>query len=362
MEGPRAPLHNEFPELLNFLDKELRPEKSWSLAAEYPTALSPNNIHNMRIITNENRFLSHAVMKPILMKTPTAVFKAAAIGSVVTDPQHRNQGLSHRILEDCLNEAQKQECDFAILWTDLYEFYNKLNFELCGSEISLVMEENFPPPLPNLKIIKGPQVSSEAILRLFNQHTVTSVRSVEDIRKYLNIPNSNVYTAWDLSNNLVAYAIEGKGSDLSGYIHEWGGSAPALVSLLSSIRREKNEAITLIAPNSAQNLIRKLESLGPVTRNDGFLGMIKILNFDQVFRKIKKSARSLGINDFILEKNGNGFVLGANGELLLISDERAMTRIIFGPSVELPDISPVAQDRFSKVLPQPLWVWGWDSI
>ncbi len=362
MEGPRAPHQTELPDLMNFLDRELRAEKSWSLAAEYPTAFTASNIHNMRIITDENKFVSHAVIRPILMKTPLAVFKAAAIGSVVTEPDHRNQGLSHRILEDCLAEARRQECDFAILWSDLYEFYQKLDFELCGSEVSLVIEENFPPPLPNLKIIKGAQISTESILRLFNQHTVTSVRTADDIRKYLQIPNSNIFTAWDFSNNLVAYAVEGKGADLTNYIHEWGGSVPALLSLISFIRREKNQPITFMAPNSAQNLIRKIESLGNILRNDGFLGMIKILNFEQVFRKVKRAARSLGINDFVIDKNGKGFVLGVNGELFFISDEKTMTRLIFGPSIELPDISPAAQEKFNKVLPLPLWVWGWDSI
>jgi hypothetical protein len=362
MEGPRPPYENELPQLIHFLDRELRPEKSWSLAAEYPTVFSSTNMHNMRIITSEDEFLSHAVIKPILMKTPLAVFKVAAIGSVVTSPQHRNQGLSQKILENCLEESRRQECDLAILWSDLYEFYQKLNFELCGTEISLVLEENFPPPMPNLKILKGAQISSESVLRLFNQHTVTSVRSAEDIRKFFQIPNSSIYTAWDLSNNLVAYAVEGKGADLSGYIHEWGGSIPALLSLLSQIRREKNSPITLIAPNTATHLIRKLEALGTVTKNEGFLGLIKILNFDQVFRKVKKAARSLGVHDFVLDRNGKGYVIGVNGELLLISDEKAMCRVLFGPSIELPDISPVAAEKFKKILPLPLWVWGWDSI
>lgn len=362
MEGPRAPLQNEFKQLIHFLDSELRPESKWSLASEYPTAIHPQNIHNMRIITEESTVLSHAVIKPLLLKTPYAIFKGAAIGSVVTHPEHRNKGLSRQVIEDCLAEASKQDCDFAILWTDLYDFYEKMNFELCGSEVSLVVENEFNPPQPELKIIKGPQVSAEAILRIYNQHSVNSVRTTEEIRRFLQIPNSQIYTAWDFTQQLVAYAVEGKGADLGGYVHEWGGQVPAILTLISQIRKEKQHPITILSPSTAQNFIRKLSSITRVTRNDGFLGMIKIIKYDSVFRKIKKAARAMGHSDFVLEQKGNHFELGINGEMLMISDERALCRVLFGPSIHLPDISSETQNRFEKILPMPLWVWGWDSI
>ena len=40
MEGPRQPLEKEYAEILNFLKQELRPNTQWSVASEYPTALS----------------------------------------------------------------------------------------------------------------------------------------------------------------------------------------------------------------------------------------------------------------------------------------------------------------------------------
>ena len=145
------------------------------------------------------------------------------------------------------------------------------------SEVSLVVENEFNPPQPELKIIKGPQVSAEAILRIYNQHSVNSVRTTEEIRRILQIPNYQIYTAWDFTQQLVAYAVEGKGADLGGYVHEWGGQVPAILTLISQIRKEKQHPITILSPSTAQNFIRKLSSLTRVTRNDGFLGMIKII-------------------------------------------------------------------------------------
>lgn len=364
MEGPRPPLEREYPQVLDFLSKELRPDSHWSLANEYPTALSLSNIHNIRIITNHEKVLSHAVLKPLILRTPLAILKVGAIGSVVTDTEHRNQGLSKKILEDCLYESSRQACDIAMLWTNLYEFYQKMDFELAGTEISFVFEDEFAPPsdLASLRFVKSNQVSAEAILRLYSQHTVSSVRTSEDIRKFLQIPQTIVYTAWNSSNQLVSYAVEGKGADLTGYVHEWGGSVSSLLALFSYIRRERKSPFTVITPSHSLNLAQQLQSIPGVVRNEGFLGMIKIINPDSLFQKIKRGARSLGVNDLVLEKRGSEILLGIAGDLIAINDEKDLIRILFGPSVEIPFLKTTTKEKLEQILPLPLWVWGWDSI
>ncbi len=362
MEGPRPPRETEYPQILDFLRQELRPDASWSLANEYPTALSLSNIHNIRIITEEKKVLSHAVLKPLIIRTPLTVLKVGAIGSVVTDSHHRNQGLSRKILDECLHEARRQDCDIAMLWTNLYEFYEKMNFELAGVEMSFVIEDEFAVPDHKLKFVKGTQVSAEAILRLYTQHSVTSVRTAEDIRKFLQIPQTQVYTAWDPSNQLVAYAVEGKGADLSGYIHEWGGNVSSLMALFSHIRKERKAPFTVISPQHSMNFIQKMQTIPGVLSNQGFLGMIKIVHAEQFFQKVKKAARALGVNDFVLEQRGPEVIFGLGGELIGISDEKDLVRILFGPVVDIPHLSPEAQKKLSTVLPLPMWVWGWDSV
>jgi GNAT superfamily N-acetyltransferase len=347
---------------MDFLRQELRPHSSWSLANEYPTALSLANIHNIRIITDDKKVLSHAVLKPLIIRTPLAVFKVGAIGSVVTDSNHRNQGLSRKILDDCLAEARRQECDIAMLWTDLYEFYQKMDFELAGTEMSFIIENEFEVPTHKLRFVQGHQVSADAILRLYNQHSVASVRTAEDVRKFLQIPQTITYTAWDASNQLVAYAIEGKGADLTGYIHEWGGSVSHLMALFSHIRKEKKQPFTVITPQHALNLNNQLKALDGAIPNQGFLGMIKLISPDQVFQKIKKAVRSLGLNDFILEKRGHEYVMGFAGDLIAISDEKALVQILFGPGVEIPHLQAETQKKMSRILPLSMWVWGWDSV
>src|SRR5690606_16360246 len=93
-QSAHAPTADKYPQVVKFLDQSLRPQNNWSITTEYPTALNKENIHNLRIITDGETVLSHAALKPHIIKTPIAIFKVGAIGSVVTHEQYRNKGLS----------------------------------------------------------------------------------------------------------------------------------------------------------------------------------------------------------------------------------------------------------------------------
>lgn len=356
MTEPRAPHESEVSNIVGFLDKHLRPSQSWSIAAEYPQVFSTSNRQNLRVIQDGENIVAHAAIKYLLIKNTLGIFKVAAIGSVVTDPAHRNQGLSQKIIENCLQSAEQEGADFAILWTDLYDFYRKMGFELAGIENSIVIETAPLTDTSGLKFIKSEKVSPDAILRLYSQHTCGTMRTTEDIRKYLSIPNSRVYTAWNPQNELMAYAVEGKGADLKGYIHEWGGGVASLLPLLAHIRRENMEPITLITPPQAQNLIRHLNDW-VVVNNQGFLGMIRPVCYENLFFKIRRYARQLGLHDFVLERTSNGFSIGLKNDVAFIENSSELTRLIFGP-VNTNQLKP----EFQKIFPIPMWVWGWDSV
>lgn len=362
MEGPRQLHESEWPKLVQFLTSSLRPEHNWTIESEYPTALSLQNRHNIRIMTHNNEFVSHAVVKPMIIKSPSVIYKAAGIGSVVTSESYRNQGFSQQILQDCLTLAQNQKCDFAILWTNLHDFYRKLGFELAGTEMSSTIAEEFEAPVQGLRYSNDKNVSPEAITRIYSQHTVSSVRTAEEIRQYLKIPQTNLFTAWRMDGTLAAYAVEGKGADLQNYIHEWGGQVPELLSLLSHIRKTKQQPVTIITPYHAQNLNSKLKPFA--AQFDGFLGMIKLVDVLGFFAKIKRAFRAIGVADFVLEKHGDGYLFGVGPDLLIVKREEDLVRLLFGPvDFKILDFrNPQSAETISKLLPLPLWIWGWDSV
>lgn len=362
MDGPRAPSSEEFSEVIQFFSKHLRQDKTWSIADEYPLVLNSTNLNNIRVIKNENEFLSGAVVKTSFMKSPAGLFKVAGIGSVVTDPRFRNQGLSQAILKDSLETAQAQACDVAVLWTNLHDFYRKLEFELAGFEISLRIEE----PLnleSNLKFLDSTRVAPEAILKLYAQHTCGSLRSVEDIRKSLAIPSSRVFSAWDQQGRMVAYAVEGKGADLTHHIHEWGGAVSHLLPLFDFARKTIGSPITVLSPGHSRNLIRQLEakSVVPVA---GVLGMIKILNPDLLFSKIRRYARSQGFDQLVLEQKQNETYFGWQSAVFKTDRLSDVVKLIFGPT-KAKDLYPFESEVnavLESLFPIPFWIWGWDSV
>ena len=345
MEGPRSPTENEFDLVMDFLDSRLRPQTEWSIAQEYPTALTKTNLHNMRIITDESRILSHAVLKPLIVKTPHVVLKVGAIGSVVTDESARGQGLSTKILASCLEEAQKQECDIAVLWTDLHDFYRRLGFELAGFEQSYLIDKPLAASGPALTCKATNQVDPAAIHRLMQKRSVGAHRTPEDVKRFLQIPNSKLYTAWAADGRLEAFAVEGKGADLRDYLHEWSGSVSGLLHLFNFILQSKGTAFTLITPRHSQALNSALEERGAF-RHEGYLGMIKIINKPALIEKVSRAFAALG--DTLPP--------------ITALDDSSLTRFLFGPNDDLLAPHFASHPRCQDILPLRFWLWGWDSI
>ncbi len=361
MEGPRPPHESEFPNILSFLNSQLRPEVSWSIQKEYPTALNLGNRMNLRIITDQEKIIAHAVLKPLIIKTPFVIFKVAAIGSVVTDTNYRNQGLGQQTIEACVEEARRQDCDLAILWTNMYDFYRKMNFELVGCENTFVIDRELPFEATGYQFLNSLQVDPAAILKLYNQHSVTSFRTQEDVRKFLQIPQTKLYTAWDKNGQLAAYAVEGKGLDLTGYIHEWGGMKTPLLKLLKFIQNEKKSPFTLITPHHSFALNEVLKKVS-TAHNEGFLGMIRVVKEDSLFTKLTKAAYAQKAQAFQIQRRGSAIVLGLETSEIQFEDERSFLKFIFGPQMDLSGLTPSEIKMIEGILPLPLWIWGWDSI
>lgn len=363
MDGPKAPNEIEYSNLIQFLNTELRGQENWSITNEYPLAFNEGNRRNIRIITEQNKVISHALVRPLIVKTPVAPFKVAAIGSVVTSSDHRKNGYSTKVIESCLQLAMSQNCELAILWTNLHDFYRRLGFELAGSELSIIFDRQLQLPDSNLKFIEGAKVAPEAIHRLYQQHTVASHRTLDELRQSLKIPNSRIYTAWDTHGLLQAYAIEGKGADLLGYVHEWGGGVPSLLQLFNHIQLQQNKPITIITPKHAQNLIRQCKE-HHLAIHEGFLGMVKILDVQKIINKVKRYAKSQGVTDLVLEYQDHKLFIGMRDNILTTDSEGDMARIFFGPLTpsEIQLFSETTRTALAKILPLPLWVWGWDSV
>jgi N-acetylglutamate synthase-like GNAT family acetyltransferase len=367
MDGPRSPYEEEYSKVLSFLHDSLRPNVAWTLEQEYPTALNVSNLNNIKVILDDENVISHAVMKPLIVKTPLLLLKVAAIGSVVTADSYRLQGHSSKVIDDCLKSAKDQGCDIAVLWTDIHDFYRKMGFELAGSEARMTIHK--PLKLETtlaLKYCKGTQVDPEAVFQLYQQHRVSTLRTLPEIRKFMSIPNANFYTAWGENGKLAAFAVEGKGMDLKGFVHEWGGQITPLLNLLNYIYadlQQTNSSLTLLGPTHSVNLIEKITEAG-ATCSEGYMGMINILKPEQFCGKIKRVARYLNINDLVFEKRDEFYYIGTPNKIFKTDSSADIIKLVFGPGKpsELYAFDEDALAAFAKIFPLQFWLWGWDSI
>ena len=111
------------------------------------------------------------------------------------------------------------------------------------------------------------------------------------------------------------------------------------------------------------NLRNKLRMLSP-TEHQGYLGMLRIHDFESVASKIKKAFRSEGLDQIVLEKQHGEIVFGYGADLYTLSTEADLVQLLFGPTNldQLDFMKPETQKILGQLLPLPLWVWGWDSI
>ena len=364
MEGPRTPRRDEFDPLIKFLDvglsTQLTHPRSYSIREEYPTVLNPDNLFNMRIITDHGQIVSHAVTKSQIVKSPYLIYKVCTIGSVVTDPAFRRQGHSRSIINECLRSAHEQECDLAILWSDLHDFYERLGFTLAGTEIAVLIDHKVnlqvPPSHVPTSILNTSRVDPQALLRLYNEHSVTTLRSPAQVEAYLKIPNSEIFTLWDQENILQAYAIVGKGADLVDHIHEWGGKVSAIMSLIKHIRDVRQRELTLLVPQHALNLLRHLKS-SQCPMHKGYLGLMKVTHPLQFVSKLQKL-----IGYFVkIEFHDENYIL-THGTQTKILTEKDFLRLVFNPPLDQFSPQTPLEHMLLDLFPLPFWLWGWDSI
>lgn len=361
----RIPLSTDWNEISDFLTRNLRANVSWTVKDEYPLAFSEGNLANVRYIKDNDSIVAHAVMQPHLIRTQYHLFKVGLIGSVVTSPEHRGRGYSSEIINSCLQAAHKQACDFAVLWTDNFNFYGKFGFELAGSEIACEVPTEFQyPAKESLKFMNTNKIAADALLKLYNNHSLRTLRRAEEVQKYLNIPQSKVYTAWNkMTGQLEAYCVMGKGADFQSYIHEWGGSVSSILATLQHMVQIEKKKLTLITPPQCTNLIQQLEDHG-AEKFYGILAMIKIINPVQLCKKIKRGARALGYDSLVFEYRDNKYYFGYGAEIYQTDSDQDIVRLIFGPNKpgQIHKFGKDALEVLNEIFPIPFWVWGWDSI
>ncbi|MFN0207332.1 MAG: GNAT family N-acetyltransferase [Planctomycetota bacterium] len=314
--------------LLALLGGVLRPESPASLAAEQPAIFGPAATGHICSIEIGGEIVAGAACTARIMITPRGRLKIGLIGSVATDPSARKQGHGAAAVEACELYLLQQGCSTVLLWADVPAFYQKRGYIFAGTEYLFLL-----PPLDGWTpagIVERYQ--SEDL------HSVEQIRQKESARSdrpraesALHYENAGTevyiyrpFSSDHITNRITAYAAFGRGGDLAGTVHEFGGSVSGIISILQHILQiHKLESLLIIVNAHRADLIDILESCG-IERQSGVLGMVKCLDLPALANELHKKLPE-GAKVEISERNA---IFSYNNKTMALSETELLRAVI----------------------------------
>ena len=174
----------------------------------------------------------------------------AVVGCVVTDAEYRGQGLASRAVTELLAEATSGGAAIAVLFGSEASLYSRLGFRYAGVQervgldtLSLPQSRGFP------EVQRGWKPNLFECLQARKGGLVLAPSDAQWVSRHLN---SEWFSMGDY-NHPTAYACLGKGIDLAGIVHEWGGDSEALQGLLSQLREERSGLQIIGSPDQLRS-------------------------------------------------------------------------------------------------------------
>jgi GNAT superfamily N-acetyltransferase len=308
--------------------------------------------------------------------------RGGLIGSVVTDPDFRGRGLGTQLLIQAEAELQIKGCAFALLWAETPNWYLDRGYGPMGAEHTFLITRDVADSLPALHHVRTMEAGDEqAIHDCYMQHEVRVNRSFEETSALLQCPDMLVLVCMR-NDKVVAYACMGRGRDLQGAVHEWGGETHDVMGLLRTFLEVAfpegrpfetivdpdtgnevpvAENILLMAPPNASDLGLRLQSLG-VQSMQSMLGLGKILDRNAAAMLLDDVLGDLGSVE-VVESSARPFRIVGEAQSAELDDE-GLFALLFG-------VTEVRQDVLNFLrtfglegaqLPLEPFAWGLDSI
>ena len=323
---------HELTQLELLLNQSFGVPEGESFYDDFPVWKSTANLIRVGAYENE-KLLASASVRTAFVKAPLGLLKVALIGAVVTDEGWRGRGLASQLVLLCEQWAETQGCAFMVLWGSEHSLYQKLGFELCGSQVRIALKEiQFPEPAGIREIKVG---WDPVIFEMIKKRPEGLALTDDDQTWFTAHKNVEWYYIGDKTAPLEEKAYFGynRGIDLQNMVHEWGGNKEALLKLLSFLKTKQPELELLGHPE----IFAHYGITCPPERTE-FLGMIKVLNL--------KNVLAVFLSEEMI-KSLQGFLQGGK------YPEREITQILFGPA----QVSGIS----SNALPLLFWIWGLDA-
>jgi len=252
-------------EFLNLVDAEIRPDRAKTNAwDDFPVILGASNSQWQLIFKAEDGTIAGCIACLIRdIQTSCGVVPVAGVGSVVTHPQFRGQGISSALQNEMLTRLRGKNIPLGVLWTDQPEIYSGRGFAPAGWEIhASVSELTISEPLdPSFQIRPFAINDVSAVQTLFDSHLLRTLRQPGDSQAYYSMAGTTGFVVVDSGGEIKAAAFCGKGGDFPQYITEYSGELELLPTLFQFLY-DQGLANQVLLPPGTEELVNILVDLG----------------------------------------------------------------------------------------------------
>ncbi len=266
-------VESDIGEATDLMRSVLRP--SGELASEYPLVFSDRGSGQLLSLREGGRIVSTCAVLERQLIYPGGETKVGFIGSVVTHPEARSRGYATKILECAEDNLREAGCEHALLWADDPVFYGRRGYTLEGHEVDFLIDKGARAvPVSDLDVRPIGLGESEAVHALYTKHAARVARSSAETAMLLRCPRMIVLVA-ERDGEVISYLCFGRGADLEGVAHEWGGEVEGVMACVAKLLADQ-DAVFVMTPGDPGALGDRLDAIGAM-RAYGRLGMSKPL-------------------------------------------------------------------------------------
>lgn len=222
----------EWPTLLAALDATFITTRGrhGSLAARYPSALGATHLDQLHVGKLHGDILTCCAVRPFDWLVAEEHFRGAMVGMVYTQPAARGRGHAGALLSALVAQLAQQGYDFAVLWSGLEGFYQRLGWipndqGVLGSLAPATTRPSPPTPHPGWPVLEAIQqaCSTQRVLR-----DAAAWRALP-----LPAPSSAVVS---VTGPTPGYALVGQ-DDTTRYVYEVAGAPQSFPELWQRLQR-----------------------------------------------------------------------------------------------------------------------------
>ena len=274
VESERPSSHDR-EEVIAFLDRILRPGGALSVSEDLPLLLGPDARSEQRVIRLDGRIAAHAAMLPTECKLGEQKLALGVIGAVATDPAHRGKGLASALVRSLVAHAAKERIPLVLLWSEAPGFYERLGFVEGGRETIHVFDREPPLPRDDFRVRRARKDDLTAMRFLHAREPSGLRRGPREWEILFAMPATRFHVL-ERQGRIAAYGVVGKGADLQGCIHEWGGEESLVTALVAGIMRNEDlKEIFVMTPPWKRAAADLLSGAGS-EEHTGALAMLRI--------------------------------------------------------------------------------------